>query len=599
MESDVINEEDSFKTVKMTLNQFCSNKDIKCRINEFVLNANKIMFEAYAFANLHIIKCLNQNKDIPLINQTFFQNCCCFVTNMYQRNTKQPDDVEMNDTFNLYSNCRPDNYKPAFRDYNGILINYIKKDMIIATTNHLVLNFYNRITKYIKHKYNFDNKKTYSIVKQLYEKEYSGDDKIIIEWRNRLNNLPPTEKNVKKNPNYIVTIYNEILNYIIEHNLEPKNKAIRLFSILPHKNSFTISNITIDKSVLKDIISSFKKDECEDEIIIKFLNQKSSETKIEMINNPKKYWSLFFNIKNIKDFASIIKTDGNSVSIMYNNTREIESKKKKNLKGISKIKDDNDLTNINLNDFDTIKAFDPGFRYMYVGTNTTEKKENDITKCSSKSYYHKCQMNKASQQKHIIYKKNDFISNYFKQMPTNKTNDITNYLNYVTYSLSELTRCLKFHFDKPMRKLRFTTYIYKQKTMNELCKQITEKKHINDKSKALIGFGDWSNQKDSIIKGHRRGPIVALKRELKKWCKLCVVDEFRTSKLCCKCHNETEKMSYNNIKINSVLRCKNNECGTVIDRDINGCKNIYNILKNALEGKERPKAFLRTNTVYN
>ena len=100
-------------------------------------------------------------------------------------------------------------------------------------------------------------------LKQLYEKEYSGDDKIIIEWRNRLNNLPPTEKNVKKNPNYIVTIYNEILNYIIEHNLEPKNKAIRLFSILPHKNSFTISNITIDKSVLKDIISSFKKDECE------------------------------------------------------------------------------------------------------------------------------------------------------------------------------------------------------------------------------------------------------------------------------------------------------------------------------------------------
>ena len=58
-------------------------------------------------------------------------------------------------------------------------------------------------------------------------------------------------------------------------------------------------------------------------------------------------------------------------------------------------------------------------------------------------------------------------------------------------------------------------------------------------------------------------------------------------------------MSYNNIKINSVLRCKNNECGTVIDRDINGCKNIYNIFKNALEGKERPKAFLRTNTVYN
>jgi len=43
----------------MTLNQFCSNTPLKKRINEFVLNANKIMFEAYALANLHIIKLIH------------------------------------------------------------------------------------------------------------------------------------------------------------------------------------------------------------------------------------------------------------------------------------------------------------------------------------------------------------------------------------------------------------------------------------------------------------------------------------------------------------------------------------------------------------
>ena len=60
-----------------------------------------------------------------------------------------------------------------------------------------------------------------------------------------------------------------------------------------------------------------------------------------------------------------------------------------------------------------------------------------------------------------------------------------------------------------------------------------------------------------------------------------------------RCHSEMEKMSYNNIKINSVLRCKNNECGIVIDRDINGCKNIFNIFTKSLKGEEKPKKFCR------
>jgi hypothetical protein len=50
---------DSFKAVKMTLNTICSNEK---RINEFVLNANKIMFESYCLSNLHIIKLVNQKK---------------------------------------------------------------------------------------------------------------------------------------------------------------------------------------------------------------------------------------------------------------------------------------------------------------------------------------------------------------------------------------------------------------------------------------------------------------------------------------------------------------------------------------------------------
>ena len=588
--------EDSFKTVKMTLNTICSNDLLKGRINEFVLNANKIMFESYCLSNLHIIKLINQNKQIPILNQDFFQHCSQMVSFQYRRKNNIPDDIELQDTFNFYNSSRPIGFQPGFRDNFGAIINYISKDMYIATTNHLVLNFYNRLRKFIRTKYDLTGEQAYKLIKEIYSDEkYSGRNIIIQKWKDKLNNTPPTAFNVKKNPSFILYAYNDILNYFNEHNSEIKNKEIRVFSLLPNKNSFTMSNITIDKSVLKDIIMSFEENNIiDDEVISSIYNQKSNDRKKATIDDPKLHWKQLFQIKNIKEFSGMIKTDGNSVSILYEKERTKIIKKKKNLKGVSSIDDkDYDVSNINLNDFDSISAYDPGFRNMCVGTNSYEKKENDIIECSSNNYYHDCKVNISNQKKKIIYKRNTFVTDFFKEMPSKKTNNMNFYIEYIIYSLTGLTKCLKFHLEKPFRKLKFTSYIYKQKTINELCKKITGKNHINDKKRVLVGFGNWSSQKDSIIRGHRRGPVVSLKRELKRWCKLKLVDEYCTSKLCCRCDSETEKVSYGKVKVNSVLRCKNNECGIVIDRDVNGCKNIFKIFICALDGKKRPEAYCR------
>ena len=588
--------EDSFKTVKMTLNTICSNDLLKGRINEFVLNANKIMFESYCLSNLHIIKLINQNKQIPILNQDFFQHCSQMVSFQYRRKNNIPDDIELQDTFNFYNSSRPIGFQPGFRDNFGAIINYISKDMCVSTTNHLVLNFYNRLRKFIRTKYDLTGEQTYKLIKEIYSVEkYSGRNIIIQKWKDKLNNTPPTAFNVKKNPSFILYAYNDILNYFNEHNSEIKNKEIRVFSLLPNKNSFTMSNITIDKSVLKDIIMSFEENNIiDDEVISSIYNQKSNDRKKATIDDPKLHWKQLFQIKNIKEFSGMIKTDGNSVSILYEKERTKIIKKKKNLKGVSSIDDkDYDVSNINLNDFDSISAYDPGFRNMCVGTNSYEKKENDIIECSSNNYYHDCKVNISNQKKKIIYKRNTFVTDFFKEMPSKKTNNMNFYIEYIIYSLTGLTKCLKFHLEKPFRKLKFTSYIYKQKTINELCKKITGKNHINDKKRVLVGFGNWSSQKDSIIRGHRRGPVVSLKRELKRWCKLKLVDEYCTSKLCCRCDSETEKVSYGKVKVNSVLRCKNNECGIVIDRDVNGCKNIFKIFICALDGKKRPEAYCR------
>ncbi len=45
----------SYTSIKCSLNKFCKNNYLKSKINELVLNVNKIIVEAYVLANLHII----------------------------------------------------------------------------------------------------------------------------------------------------------------------------------------------------------------------------------------------------------------------------------------------------------------------------------------------------------------------------------------------------------------------------------------------------------------------------------------------------------------------------------------------------------------
>ena len=64
----------NFNVVKTTLNQFCNNEIIKQKLNQHVLNCNKLIFEVYKFANLHILRCLIDNEALPVLDQSFFIN---------------------------------------------------------------------------------------------------------------------------------------------------------------------------------------------------------------------------------------------------------------------------------------------------------------------------------------------------------------------------------------------------------------------------------------------------------------------------------------------------------------------------------------------
>ena len=475
---------------------------------------------------------------------------------MYLKKSQNNNTVSFDNTFDIYKLQRPKDYKPAYRDNLGSIINYLDKQMVISTINHLVLNFYKRFSRFIKDKYELDNKIVYEICKAVYDKDYKGDNQIVKKYRTILDNNPPYEKFIKKDPSKILKIYNEILTFNIQNNK-------RLFSLIPNKNGFTMNYINTDKTGLKDILVS-----------IKLPNFKREH----FDKHTKSYWNKFFHIQKFetinKKFHSFL-TDGVSILLEKTNTQVIKIKPKEF------IYENQELV-----------ALDPGLRMLFVGCNN---KNDTIIDCSGKSYYHDAGINRINDKQRRHYNKDEMVLSYIRNMPIGKTNNITEFCKHLSYCLNKLDKVLEFHYKNPFRKWHFTKYILEKKKINELCQLISKKQDINEQSKVVVGFGDWSNPHDSIIRGHKRGPVLKLKKHLRKCCKVIDVNEFRTSKLCCKCHNETEKVYYNGVKINSVLRCLNNECVMIIDRDTNGCKNILKMLIVSLNQMDKPEAFKRTN----
>ncbi len=89
----------SYTSIKCSLNKFCKKDYLKSKINELVINVNKIIFEGYLLANLHIIWLLDEDKEIPPLNQKFFQNVLAQVS-VFQKRSEMPcKDEELVTTF--------------------------------------------------------------------------------------------------------------------------------------------------------------------------------------------------------------------------------------------------------------------------------------------------------------------------------------------------------------------------------------------------------------------------------------------------------------------------------------------------------------------
>jgi hypothetical protein len=134
-------------------------------------------------------------------------------------------------------------------------------------------------------------------------------------------------------------------------------------------------------------------------------------------------------------------------------------------------------------------------------------------------------------------------------MPTSSCSSIDGYRNHLTYILQHKQTLLEFYGERKWSRMRWKTHINKQKAYDEICSRITN----NDK-RTVIAFG--SGGFSSTSRGHASGPVKQLLWELRKRCRVRIVDEYRTSKICSLCNERFHERQ----KFWSVRLCKNIGC---------------------------------------
>ncbi len=239
-------------------------------------------------------------------------------------------------------------------------------------------------------------------------------------------------------------------------------------------------------------------------------------------------------------------------------------------------------------------GIDPGRKNMITAVDD----KGNVFIFSSARYRHISKQNECRFKREEALLQRPDIQAIHSRTPTQKTCDLDKITERILYLAPFLPDLFGFHGSWHMRNIKFTAFVYQQKTLDLLC-------NLFAGPHTIVGFGDWSaTDYAGEIKGiPHGGPVRKLFRYMrdKGYCDVKEIDEYNTSKLCSGCWEELhdsfkEKRlkdgTVEQVVVWGVKHCKNG-CDTW-NRDINGARNIRElrrmmILGLELESFQRPK----------
>jgi transposase len=591
--------EECHTTIKMKLGSFLKYSTLTQpflqTITSNIKELSYIQYLACMFINFHWLRLLEEDKELPVLNQSFLLKCCIIVTDTERTNADGELVISFEQFQSLYNFTKPKN------EYLGNFICALSRQMYTNLVNHIVMNTNPHMIKYVRFKYQLKDKQdAIYFINQTFSNTYPKikDYSDFQEW---CKYDPFYDKNIENNMNHFIKLSWDMLKF--QEPLPERTKGKKTFTLFPLKNDYVASSILINKTTIYNLLQQMgienrgvllRQLDSEDEELKTALQNKNhtiSHTLVQKVYEQ--IFHVFFNYKkferkNVKfDFS--LYTNGYAICPLFVKPKH-EFKEQKE---------------IDYNEFERFGAIDPGVGSpitAYVsdslfGQNSKIEKNKPIH-FSAKEYQHRAKFTKQKQWNERLKNMNPNYKKVITEMPSMKTGSVEIMKKAIQYRLQHFHYLFEFSATKPFLKWRFTTYVYSQKALEYISKKVVDNK------KTLIGFGDWS-QHDGFVKGHRKAPLNRTKRVLRKYCTLLEVDEYNTSQMCsCCCEGvkmeraKLAKTKNGEIKIVScfkVLSCTT--CNILWNRDVNASRNIFMAFRNQLSGLQRPEHIQRTTKV--
>ena len=617
-------------TVKMKLNTFLLDNgaaQLKAKLEAVVLDGNRLMGEAYAFANFHVLRLLEGGQPLPKIDRSFYYRCILAISESTVRASTLG--TEFSNSVAAFDASREEaTAKVKISGFNQMVADL---SIIMATmaTNHLWMNLEGRLKRYLSWSYPsikpFHNAIVKAVVRAPKEditaimrgavKATSNESKIMEASRlaSELRDLMslPSKQQTKTRAHLTLPLYYRML-----RDTEAGKTAFmpatprqrfggRLFSLLPLKGGFTTSYIPISSMFWMSLVKQAG--------LETFTGDGRSL-------NHRQFWDKYCNLKAVetrrRHFGGRIMTDGYAVSVLVSPTTSSSTATGKSDSDIEEIREmwakedaaDREVVRVGI---------DPGFDDIITACFSDGRKPVSY---SSAQYYEKAKISHSNRQTTKFNKKTQTETDRLLATGGCLTGDKQKMTSYLQVYLKELMPLLKDRLQQKYRKLRFLRFIHKAKVVGEIVDLIVEGGPVGTGCKrplVLVGFGDWSGGHSSPISRKHAGPIQMIKEKIgrRENAAIKAVDEHKTSQLDCQCWEKMtnmKAMTYRrrkdgtmeaafNKKVHKVLHCKPSDVRTTgrvttWNRDVNAAQNILMLFELEIMGLDRPEPFRRSTT---
>ena len=184
--------------------------------------------------------------------------------------------------------------------------------------------------------------------------------------------------------------------------------------------------------------------------------------------------------------------------------------------------------------------------------------------------------------------------------PTSKGSRLDAYLTYARYQPKHQRLYFNFYMKRRLAHMKQHAFCKRRDALNEITSRIVGDARPKE---TLVFFG--SANFSPTFGGGPASPTTRVLNALKRKCTVFPQKEFRTSKLCCKCHTTLSGFKYPRIWVcnrgethprtesYSVRHCTSHQCKFMVwDRDINGAINILHLGLLRLKHKLPPFQFI-------